>query len=326
MLFKGKSGNLLGVDVGSASVKLLELSAQGDSHRVEFYGMAPLPPQAVVAKHISDVAAVGAAIKRLLPRASRLRRRAAAAVGASSAAVSTFEVDASLADEEVDAQIVVDAERHLPFPLDEAAYDFEVQGLSESNPGQAEVLLAACRKERLSSLQAALVAGSLRPVVVETEAFAIARAAARMRRSSGAGQGAVGVLDIGAAASRLLVFDGEGRCRHEFEQPFDQELSQVGGDAAQRKEVRRLLANQAAQALASLDAARGRNALSALYLAGGGAAACLNEGFGAEVGLPMVLADPLQGMAAAPSLDRQALKRDAPALMVACGLALRTFP
>ena len=314
MLFKGKSGNLLGVDVGSASVKLLELSAQGDSHRVEFYGMAPLPPNAVVAKHISDAPAVGAAIGGLLPRASR-KRRCAAAIPVASAAVSTFEVDAALSDEEVDAHIVVDAERHLPCPLEEAAYDFEVQGLSESSPGQAEVLLAACRKDGLSRLQEALLAASLRPVVVETAAFALARALARMRHCAGAGQGAVGVLDIGAAALRLLVFDAGGCCLHESEQPFHQ-APPSAGDAA----------DQAMQALASFRAAHGRNALGALYVAGGGAAACLNAGFGAELGLPTHLADPLQGMSAAPSVDEQALGRDAPALMVACGLALRTFP
>ena len=95
---------MLGVDVGSASVKLLELSVRGDSHRVEFYGMAPLPPNAVVAKHISDVQAVGAAIRRLLPRASK-NRRCAAAIPVASTSVSTFEVDAAFADEEVDAHI-----------------------------------------------------------------------------------------------------------------------------------------------------------------------------------------------------------------------------
>lgn len=323
MLFKGKSGNLLGVDVGSASVKLLELSVRGDSHRVEFYGMAPLPPNAVVAKHISDVQAVGAAIRRLLPRASK-NRRCAAAIPVASASVSTFEVDAAFADEEVDAHIVADVERHLPCPLDEAAYDFEVQGLSESNPGQAEVLLAACRKEHLARLRAALVAGSLRPVVVETHAFALARAVARMRRSAGAEQDAFGVLDVGAAAVRLLLFD-RGSCGfQEFEQPFDRASPPGGG--AEPRELRQLLAGPAAQALTSLRAPRGRNAPNVLYVAGGGAAACLNEGFGAEISLPTALADPFQGMAVAPSVDQQALKRDAPALMVACGLALRDFP
>ena len=314
MFFKGKSGNLLGVDVGTASVKLLELSAPGGAHRVEFYAMEPLPPQAVVAKHISDAQAVSQALRRLLPRPFG-RRKCAAAIPAASASVSTFEVDAACSDEEVDAHVVVDAERHLPCPLDEAAYDFEVQGLSESNPGRAEVLLAACRKDGLSSLQAALLAGSLRPVVIETEAFALARAVARMRRCADAEQGAVGVLDIGATAVRLLVFDGGGRCLHELEQPFGREPP-----------LARNAVEQAVQALASSRAARGRNALAALYVAGGGAAACLNEGLGAELGLPTPLADPFQGMSVAPSVDRQALGRDAPALMVACGLALRSFP
>lgn len=315
MFFKRKSENLLGVDVGAASVKLLELSVRGGAHRVEFYAMELLPPHAVVAKHISDAPAVGEAVGRLLPRPPRTRR-CAVAIPAASAAVSTFEVDAACSDEEVDAQIVVDAERHLPCPLDEAAYDFEVQGLSESNPGRAEVLLAACRKDGLSGLQAALLAGSLRPVAIETEAFALARAVVRMRRCAGAEQGAVGVLDIGATAVRLLVFDGAGRCLHQLEQPFGQEPAPAGGAV-----------EQAVQALASIRAVRGRNALAALYAAGGGAAACLHEGLGAELGLPTPsLADPFQGMSIAPSVDQQALGRDAPALMVACGLALRSFP
>ena len=314
MFFKRKSGNLLGVDVGAASVKLVELSARGGAHRVEFYAMELLPPHAVVAKHISDAPAVGEAIGRLLPRPPRTRR-CAAAIPTASAAISAFEVDAALSDEEVAAHIVVDAERQLPCPLDEAAYDFEVQGLSESDPSRAEVLLAACRKDGLAGLQAALLAGSLRPVAIETEAFALARAVARMRRGAGAEPGAVGVLDIGATALRLLVFDGGGRCLHQLERPFGQEAPPAGNAV-----------EQAVQALASIRAARGRNALAAVYVAGGGGAACLDEGLGAELGLPTPLADPFQGMSAAPSVDQQALGRDAPALMVACGLALRTFP
>ena len=63
-LFEKKSNAMLGLDISSTSVKLLELSKSGDRYRVEAYGVEPLPPNAVVEKNISDVEGVGEASRQ----------------------------------------------------------------------------------------------------------------------------------------------------------------------------------------------------------------------------------------------------------------------
>ena len=145
-LFKKKSNALLGLDISSTSVKLLELSRNNGRYRVEAYAVEPLPPNAVVEKNISDVEGVGEAIKRVISRSKAQARQAAVAVAGSAVITKTIEMDGALNDDEMENQITVEADQYIPYPLDEVAIDFEVQGISERNPEQVEVLLAACRK------------------------------------------------------------------------------------------------------------------------------------------------------------------------------------
>ncbi|MCZ6709098.1 MAG: type IV pilus assembly protein PilM, partial [Gammaproteobacteria bacterium] len=135
-LFKDKSNLLLGLDISSTSVKLLELSKSGDRYRVESYGVEPLPPNAVVEKNISDVEGVGEAVKRLIARSKAGTNQVAVAVAGSAVITKTIEMDASLNDAEMENQIIVEADQYIPYPLDEVAIDFEVQGISERNSEQ----------------------------------------------------------------------------------------------------------------------------------------------------------------------------------------------
>ena len=131
-LFKAKSNVLLGLDISSTSVKLLELSKAGDRFRVESYAVEPLPPNAVVEKNISDVEGVGEAIKRIVGRSKCNARQAAVAVAGSAVITKTIEMDAELTDDEMENQITVEADQYIPYPLDEVAIDFEVEGLNAS--------------------------------------------------------------------------------------------------------------------------------------------------------------------------------------------------
>ena len=142
-LFGKKSNILLGLDISSTSVKLLELSQANEKFKVESYAVEPLPPNAVVEKNISDVEGVGEAVKRVLGRAKSASKSAAVAVAGSAVITKTIEMDAELSDDEMENQITVEADQYIPYPLDEVAIDFEVLGLSDRNPEQVEVLLAA---------------------------------------------------------------------------------------------------------------------------------------------------------------------------------------
>lgn len=321
-------GHLAGLDIGACSVKLLLLSGRGGALRVAFYGMAPLPTAAVQAGHINDVEAVGEAIRSLAAQAPKRPRLVAAALPAALALTKTLQVDAAANDEEIDAQISLEAERHLPYPLAEAAYDFEVQGLSESTPGQAEVLLAACRSAEAQAYRAALAAAGVRPAVLEIQAFAQARALARiwpqLAQSAGVEGGAsadaaLALLDLGAT-NRLLLFERSGRL-------WQRELPQQSGEdaAADLGEDGQGLSRQVGEALEAHQASGRRARPWVLCLAGGGARRKgLLDAMQLETSLPVAVLDPFADLSLSAKVDADALQRDAPALLTACGLALRS--
>jgi len=225
-LFKKKPDVLLGLDISSTSVKLLELSRSGDKFRVEAYGVEPLPPQAMVEKNISDVDGVGEAIKRVVAKAKPSSRHAAVAVAGSAVITKAIDLDAALSDEQMEAQITAEADQYIPYPLDEVAIDFEVQGPSPRNPALAEVMLAACRRENVEMREAALQNAGLKPAVVDIEAHAMKRAVDLMRpdlKSGRSGSDVIAIVDIGSTMTTLSVL-AEDRSIYTREQLFGGKL------------------------------------------------------------------------------------------------------
>lgn len=161
-----KSSAVLGVDISSSSVKLLELSKQGDRYKVESYAVEPLPANAVVEKNITDVEAVGEVMKRVASKSRSGVKQVAVAVSGSAVITKLIQMDGGLNEFEMEDQIALEADQYIPYPLDEVAIDFEVQGPSESNPDQVDVLLAACRKENVDIREDALEIASDRKSVV----------------------------------------------------------------------------------------------------------------------------------------------------------------
>ena len=331
--FKGKPVGLLGVDIGSASIKLVELSRQAQGCRVEAYGMEPLPPNAVVDGQFSDVERIGEAIRELKRQCGCRSKRAALALSGPLAVIKTLAVDAALADADVQATIEVEAERHLPAAPDEVAYDFEVQGLSPLDPKQAEAVLAACPKAQLSQGVAVLRAARLQPAVVEIEEMALARGLAEARTAlDGDGEGLTALFDVGSGAAKLKVFE-RGLCIHRATEALDAPVGvpvgmpdAVGNEPAQPDIDSGSLARAAAQALERFAASAAPNRVGAALFAGAGVGSALVDAVDERLPVRTAVANPFQGMSLAPRVDRQALFRDAPSLLTACGLALRSGP
>ena len=165
-----KNSSLLGLDISSTSVKLLELSLQGDRYRVESYGVEPLPQNAVVEKNIADVEGVGDAIARLVAKAKPRTKNAAVAVAGSAVITKVIEMDADLSDDERESQIRLEADQYIPYPLEEINLDFEVIGPSATNPERVSVLLAASRTENIELRADALVIANMTARAVAGEA------------------------------------------------------------------------------------------------------------------------------------------------------------
>ncbi len=204
---------MLGLDISSTSVKLLELSRSGGEYRVESYGVEPLPENAVVEKNISDVEGVGEAIGRLVDRAKPKVKLAAVAVPGSAVITKTIEMAAALSADELESEVQISADQYIPYPLDEVSLDFAVEGPSPRSEEQVEVMLAACRRENVEMREAALELGGLKAKVVDIEAHCMQRAFGLMsdqfiEEGDDEEDQIIAIIDIGATMTTLSVLTG----------------------------------------------------------------------------------------------------------------------
>ncbi|HET9484370.1 MAG TPA: pilus assembly protein PilM, partial [Xanthomonadales bacterium] len=209
-LLSAKSPPLIGVDISSTAVKLLQLSSTGGRYRVEHYAVEPLPPNAVVEKNIVEVEAVGEAIKRALQRSGAKTRFAAAAVAGSAVITKVIPMPADLSEDDLEGQIQAEASQYIPYPLEEVSLDFEVLGPVKDNPEMMNVLLAASRTENVDVRVAALDIGQLQAKCVDVEAFAMENAYRLIADQLSVPKDAtVAVVDIGATMTTLIVLKNQ---------------------------------------------------------------------------------------------------------------------
>ena len=349
--FSKKSNAVLGIDISSTSVKLLELSRTGNRYRVEAYAVEPLPANAVVEKNLVEVEGVGLALGRVLAKSRAATRQAAVAVAGSAVITKLVEMDAGLSDEELETQLKLEADQYIPYPLEEVAIDFEVQGPAPRNPERVDVLLAACRKENVEAREAALALAGLSARVVDVEAYALERTYGLLAPQLDGGRQdlSVAVVDIGATMTTLSVLRG-GRTLYTREQLFGgrqltEEIQrryglsleeaglakrQGGLPDAYESEVlqpfREAVAQQVSRSLQFFFASGQLHEVDYILLAGGtasipGIAQLIEE----RLGTPTRVANPFAGMTLSSRINAAALAADAPALMIACGLAMRSF-
>ncbi|HET6473552.1 MAG TPA: pilus assembly protein PilM, partial [Pseudomonadales bacterium] len=317
----------------------------------EAYGVEPLPPNAVVEKNISDVEGVGEAIKRLVGRSKAGSKLSAVAVAGSAVITKTIEMDAALSDEELENQITVEADQYIPYPLDEVAIDFEVQGLSERNPEQVEVLLAACRKENVELREAALDLGGLKARVVDIEAHAMKRAFELIKSQLGenADDLVVAIIDIGATMTTLSVLAddksiytreqlfGGKQLTEEIQRRYSLSFEEAGlakkqgglpddYEAEVLQPFKEACLQQVTRSLQFFFSSSQYDDVDYIVLAGGTSSIeGLAEMIENKLGTPTVIANPFVDMSIASKVDANALANDAPAMMIACGLAMRSF-
>ena len=206
-LFSNKSTPVIGLDVSSTAVKLLELSGTPGKYHVESYAVQPLPPNAVVEKNITEVEAVGEAIGMAVKRAQTKNKYSALAVSGSAVITKVITMQANLSSDELAGQIELEADQYIPYSLEEVNLDFEVIGPSESDPDQIDVLLAASRSENVDVRQAVAEIGGIICKIVDVEAFAVENAfglIAQEMPTGGMGE-TIALVDIGATMTTLSV-------------------------------------------------------------------------------------------------------------------------
>ena len=174
--FRRKADIILGVDINDSGIKLIELGRSSGGFSVQGYATQALPAHAVVDGALLDVEGVGRALQQALSCLRTSARHAAVAVAGPSVITRLIEMDAGLRDEEMAWKIQMEADQFIPYPLDEVAIDFQVQGPSAHGPQWVDVMLAACLREQVQARVAVLALAGLVPRVVDVEGFALERA------------------------------------------------------------------------------------------------------------------------------------------------------
>ena len=348
-LYRKPSKGLVGVDISSTTVKLLELSVKNGRYWVESYAVMPLPENSVVEKSILNPEAVADALERVVNLANPHTTHVAIAVPTSMVIHKIIEMDADMSDEEREVQIRMDAEQYIPFPLDEVSLDFEVLPDRLANPNRVNVLLVATRTENVDTRVEVLELAGLVAKVADVESYAMERAFSVFTDTLPMGANTVGILDIGHTMTTLSVMQ-KGKIIYTREQVFGgrqltQDVQSRYGlsfeEAGRAKKERTLpddydtevlepfldaVVQQAARSLQFFFSSSQFNEIDHILLAGGnanipGLAKLLQQ----KLGYRVTIANPFLQMGFSPQIDIKKIENDASSLMVACGLALRSF-
>ncbi len=350
----GRSGKgLIGVDITSATVKLVELRRTGGGFQVESYAVRPLREGAVVERRIHDMGEVVGALSRAVEQAKPYSRRAVVAVPASAAITRTLTLPASLSDDEIEARIQLDSDKYIPFPFSEVAFDFQRLGLNARYADQQDILLVACRQQDVGQLTDALMQAGLTPEAVDVETFAMERAFTEVRHQLPplADEGDhVALVDIGANLNSFHVLSG-GRIVYSRDTVFGgrQLTEEIGSRYGLSPEEAGLakkrgglpddyessvlepflntLVQQVGRSLQLYYTAGRNREVHHMVLAGGtGMLPGLAERLSRESGMEVTIANPLGRMRINGRIDVQTLAADASAMLTACGLAMRSRP
>jgi type IV pilus assembly protein PilM len=347
--FKKKSAPILGIDISATAIKLLELSRSGSKYRVESYAVEALPPNSVSDKTINDIEQVGEAVARAVKKAGTRTKNAAVCVAGSSVITKVISMPSGLSDDEMESQIQIEADQYIPFPLEEVAMDFEVIGESQEGADRVDVLLAASRSEIVDNVVASIELGGLTAKIVDIEAFAIENTIDLISKSfpEGTSSNAIAVADVGSAITTFSVLEnmktlysreesfGGSQLTEDIQRRYGLSYEEAGlakrqGGLPDNYEPEVLvpfkdnMASQIGRALQFFYASSQISDIDVLVLAGGcSSIPGIAELVESKLGVKTVVANPFANMAVASKIPTKNLTNDAPAMMIACGLALR---
>ncbi|WP_417598719.1 type IV pilus assembly protein PilM [Oceanospirillum sp.] len=348
-LLRNKKQNTLGLDLSGSSVKLLELSCHNGQLQIESYAIASLPNRAVVERKIRNPEQVSQTLLQVIPTTCSGAYQTITAVPDAAVITRTISMDSDLSADEMESEIILEADQFIPFPIDEIAIDFEVIGPTKNQPEKQDILLVACRIETVDTLQKTLRLGGLTPSVVDVESYALERVVSQLlpRLNIKTADPVIAVVDIGAAIMNLTILHqkqtlysrdqlfGGQKLTDEIAQRFqmssdDAELAKKNGQLPDDFHQNTLPAflhttvQQISRALQLFYSSSTYKHVDYILLAGGCAA---TEGLSARIetslAIPTYIANPLELATSKSTIDQKALNRDAPALLIAFGLAMR---
>lgn len=347
-LQRGTTG-LLGVDIGSATVKVIELSYSNGSYKVEHFAVEPLPKDAMVEKTIKDRGAVIDATIKAIQKANSQIKDVAIALPDANVITKVVAMDADVSEIEMGELVLYEADKFVPYSLKEVYLDYDVLGATDKNSKMINVLIVASRAENVNNRVAVMESAGLNTKIVDIESYAVEQACQLLYSGlpeEGRGK-TIAIVDIGAKMTNVfimrnmqIVFSreevfGGTQLTQQIQQRYDLSYE----EAEKAKKTRALPEGYLVEVLipfldtAVLEVRRAlqfyfsasqTSSIDHILLAGGGAKiAELPEIIQRQLNIKTTVANPFVNMTLANHIDGEALKDEAPGFVIGCGLAMR---
>jgi len=344
---------LLGIDVSSTTVKLVELDRGRDGrYSLKHCAIEPLERGWINEGNVEKFDEVAEAIRRLVRKSGSKTKQVALALPGAAVITKKINLPAGLGDAEMEVQIESEASQYIPFPLSEVALDFCVIGPSPNAADFVEVLLAASRKERVSDRQGLAEAAGLTPVVLDVESYASRLAVSRLRETlPNKGRNLlVALFEVGSQTTSLQVMRNDemiyerdqglggmqltNQIARQYGLPFDEaEIKKKTGAGLPADYQDAVLApfmeglgQELGRALQFFFTSTPYNKVDQVLLSGGSAALPgLAEAVSAQTAFSCKVLNPFDGMDIAPGIAASRLALEATSYLVATGLAMRRF-
>jgi type IV pilus assembly protein PilM len=353
--FGFNSNSLVGLDIGSSSVKAVELSVRGKGREFELnhLGVARLPSEAIVQGAFLNSGAIADAVREAIDNGKIRAKNVAAAVSGHSVIVKKVSLPI-MTREELDEQIRWEAEQYIPFDVNEVNLDFQIldDGGRSGSDGQMEVLLVAAKKDLIDDYVQVITEAGLTPAVIDVAAFAVENAFESNYDVSR--DEVVALVNIGAQVVNINILSGGApaftrditTAGNQYTEEIQKTLS-VSFDEAERiklggrrtdhsqdvvpqevehamQSVTETVIGEISRSLDFFAATTADSSISRVVLSGGGAnVAGFEKAFRDRTGLAAEIMNPFSRMVPTSKFEPEFLEEMAPALGVGVGLALR---
>ena len=345
-MFFSKKKDLVGIDIGSSSVKLVQLKELKGAYQLVNLGLMPLPPEAIVDNSLMDSTSIVDAVKNLVKSLGVKCKDVACSISGNTVIIRKIKLPA-MPPEELEDQIQWEAEQYIPFDVNDVNIDFQILEPDEDDPSRMNVLLVASKKEIINDYVNVFAEAGLKLAVVDVDSFAVQNAFELNYDFTP--DEAVALINIGASILNLNVVKdgvslftrdvqmGGNLYTEELQKQFglssdEAEQVKLTGDFPDRGRLQDVLAKinetLAIEIRRSLDfynTTAGEGKIGKVYLSGGGAKTpALAEAVENRLGMPVEMLNPLRKLSVSEKeFDPEYLQEIGPFVAVALGLATR---
>ncbi|MDR3579684.1 MAG: type IV pilus assembly protein PilM [Oryzomonas sp.] len=344
-LFK-EPKEVIGIDIGSSSVKLVQIKCLKDAFQLLNVGIVPLPPEAIVDNTLIDSSSIVIALKNLVSSLRVKVKDVACSISGNSVIIRKITLPA-MPSEELEDQITWEAEQYIPFDINDVNMDFQILSPDSIDPAKMNVLLVASKKDIINDYVAVFNEAAMQLSVVDVDSFAVQNAF-EINHDIGPDE-VVALINIGANIMNINIAKGGITLLTRDVQMggnlYTEEIQKQMGLGSAEAESAKILAREThnsalldvlgkvndtitqeiRRSLDFYNSTANEDRITRIFVSGGGSKVYnLNETVGEKLGLPVETINPFAKLRYnEKDFDPEYLQEIGPLMAVSVGLAIR---